>query len=207
MSHAAPCVGPLPATRRISPIPVALPRAGRPLRSTDARLAGGMIQTIAASLQLVRMGIRNGPSAAAPWLRVTPDGEAGAAVSNPCMQRNSMKRRIDTATTTIVGGAVFLVPLVVVIFFGSKLLSFMEGLLEPIEARTGDLAFGGVALTTILALLLILIACYIFGLLGRTRQGRGVLQWAQKGIAVVVPSFGSGGSGFVLPRGAMGPLS
>lgn len=111
-------------------------------------------------------------------------------MSNPCMQRNSMKRRINTATTTIVGGAVFLVPLVVVIFFGSKLLSFMEGLLQPIEARTGDLAFGGVAFTTIVALLLILIACYLFGLLGRTKQGRGVLQWAQKGVAVVVPSFG-----------------
>src|SRR5687767_6159615 len=98
------------------------------------------------------------------------------------MRHASMKQRINTATTTIVGGAVFLVPLVVVIFFGSKLLSFMEGLLQPIEARTGDLAFGGVAFTTVLALLLILLACYLFGLLGRTKQGRGVLQWAQKGI-------------------------
>jgi uncharacterized membrane protein len=109
---------------------------------------------------------------------------------NRRMQRPGMKQRINTVTTTIIGGAVFLVPLVVVIFFGSKLLSFMEGLLQPIEARTGDLAFGGIAFTTVLALLLILLACYLFGLLGRTRQGRGVLQWAQKGVAMVLPSFG-----------------
>jgi uncharacterized membrane protein len=106
------------------------------------------------------------------------------------MQHASMKQLIDTATTTIVGGAVFVVPLVVVIFFGSKLLNFLEGLLQPIKARTGDLALGGVAFTTILALLLILIACYLFGLLGRTKYGHGVLQWAQKGVAVVLPSFG-----------------
>jgi uncharacterized membrane protein len=92
------------------------------------------------------------------------------------MQRSGMKRRINTVTTTIVGGAVFLVPLVVVIFFGSKLLGFMKGLLEPIEARTGDLALGGVAFTTILALLLILVLCYLFGLLGRTKHGHGVLK-------------------------------
>jgi uncharacterized membrane protein len=106
------------------------------------------------------------------------------------MQRSGMKRGINTVTTTIVGGAVFLVPLVVVVFFGSKLLGFMEGLLQPIEARTGDLALGGVAFTTILALLLILVACYLFGLLGRTKHGHGVLEWAQKGIAAVAPSFG-----------------
>jgi uncharacterized membrane protein len=106
------------------------------------------------------------------------------------MQHAGMKQLIDTATTITVGGAVFLAPMVIVVFFGSKLLGFLERLLAPIEARTGDLAFGGVALTTVLALLLILIACYLFGLLGRTRQGRGFLQWVQKGVAVVLPSFG-----------------
>lgn len=106
------------------------------------------------------------------------------------MQRNDMRRFLETAPTTIIGGAVFLVPLIVVVFFGSKLLGFMEGLLQPIEARTGELAFGGVAFTTILALLLILILCYLFGLWGHTKQGRSVLQWAQKGVALVIPSFG-----------------
>jgi uncharacterized membrane protein len=106
------------------------------------------------------------------------------------MQHGGIKRLIETAPATIVGGAVFLVPLVVVVFFGSKLLSVMEGLLQPIEARTGALAFGGVAFTTILALLLILIACYLFGLWGRTKGGRGVLQWAQNGVALVLPSIG-----------------
>lgn len=101
-----------------------------------------------------------------------------------------MKRFLEDAPTTIIGGVVFLVPLVVVIYFGSKLLSFLEGLLQPIEARTGELAFGGVAFTTILAILLMLILCYLFGLWGSTRQGHGVLQWAQKGLATVVPSFG-----------------
>jgi len=106
------------------------------------------------------------------------------------MRNNDMKQWLEAAPTTIIGGAVFLVPLVVVIFFGSKLLGFMEGLLQPIEARTGELAFGGVAFTTILALLLMLGVCYVLGLWGRTKHGRGVLQWAQRGIALVVPSLG-----------------
>ena len=104
--------------------------------------------------------------------------------------RPGLKSALETAQTTIIGGAVFLVPLVVVIFVGSKLLGFMEGLLQPIEARTGELAFGGVAFTTILAILLILILCYLCGLWGHTRQGHGILLWAQKGLARVVPSFG-----------------
>ena len=122
--------------------------------------------------------------------RETPDSVRRRGVSNRRMQRNGMKQFIETASTTILGGVVFLAPLVVVIFFGSKLLGFMEGLLQPIEARTGELAFGGVAFTTMLALLLILMLCYLFGLWGHTKQGRGVLQWVQKGVAVVVPSFG-----------------
>jgi uncharacterized membrane protein len=102
----------------------------------------------------------------------------------------SKKHLLKTVPTTIIGGAVYLVPLVVITFFGSKLLSFLEGLLRPIEARTGDLALGGVAFTTIVALLLILLMCYLVGLWGHTRQGRSVLQWAQKGVALVIPSFG-----------------
>ena len=104
--------------------------------------------------------------------------------------RNSTKHFLEAAQTTIIGGAVFLVPLVIIIFFGSKLLGFLETLLAPIQARTGHLAFGGVALSTVLAILIILLACYLAGLWGRTRQGHGVLLWAQKGIALVAPSFG-----------------
>jgi uncharacterized membrane protein len=104
--------------------------------------------------------------------------------------RQGMKSFLETAQTTIIGGAIFLAPLVVVIFFGSKLLGFVEGLLQPIEARTGDLRVGGVAFTTLLALLLILLLCYVVGLWARTQQGRSLLQWAQNGVAMVVPSIG-----------------
>ncbi len=106
------------------------------------------------------------------------------------MHRHEIKQFLETAPVTILGGAAFLVPVVVVIFFGSKLLGFLEGLLQPIKARTGELALGGIAFTTILALLLIVLLCYMFGLWGRTKQGRGVLHWAQKGVALVLPSFG-----------------
>jgi uncharacterized membrane protein len=98
------------------------------------------------------------------------------------------QRLLETAQTTIVGGAIFLIPLVVVIFFGSKLLGFMEGLLEPIVGA--DLKVGGVAFTTVLALLVIALLCYCVGLWARTAQGHGLLQWAQRGIAMVIPSFG-----------------
>ncbi|HEX5006661.1 MAG TPA: hypothetical protein VFV70_06080 [Hyphomonadaceae bacterium] len=104
--------------------------------------------------------------------------------------RKSTKPLLEAAWTTIIGGAVFLVPLVVIVFFGSKLLGFLEGLLKPIEARTGELALGGVAFTTVLAIIIILLACYLVGLWGRTRHGHSVMQWAQKSIALVVPSFG-----------------
>ena len=104
--------------------------------------------------------------------------------------RKGTKHFLEAAQTTVIGGAVFLVPLVVIVFFGSKLLGFLEGLLAPIEARTGELALGGVAFTTVLAILIILTACYLVGLWGRTRQGHGLMLWAQKGIALVAPSFG-----------------
>jgi uncharacterized membrane protein len=101
-----------------------------------------------------------------------------------------MKGVLETARTTIIGGAIFLAPIVVVVFLGSKVLGFVEGLLQPIEARTGDMAIGGVAFTTLLAIVLILFVCYLFGLLAQTRHGRGALQWAQNGLARVLPSFG-----------------
>ena len=101
----------------------------------------------------------------------------GTALSNGAME-SAMKDALEPVRTTVIGGAIFLVPIVIVVFFGSKLLGFVEGLLQPLEARIGELAVGGVAVTTLLAIVLIVLLCYGFGLLAQTRQGRGVLQWA-----------------------------
>ena len=113
----------------------------------------------------------------------------GTALSNGAME-SAMKDALEPVRTTVIGGAIFLVPIVIVVFFGSKLLGFVEGLLQPLEARIGELAVGGVAVTTLLAIVLIVLLCYGFGLLAQTRRGRGVLQWAQNGLALVIPSFG-----------------
>ena len=70
--------------------------------------------------------------------------------------------------TTILGGAVFLVPIVIVIVVLSKAYGIMMQVAEPMSDLIPIDAIGGIALANVVALLAIVLACFLFGLMAKS---------------------------------------
>jgi uncharacterized membrane protein len=75
-------------------------------------------------------------------------------------------------TTTLIGGLVFLLPLIVALAVLGQGLALMAGVAKPLAALFPAQQVGGVALVSLVALLLMLLLCYGAGLLARAALGR-----------------------------------
>ena len=80
---------------------------------------------------------------------------------------------MKTIKTMIVGGLIFLVPFAVALLVFGKVYSVALRLAEPLDGMIPIEAIGGVALANILAVAIILLACFLAGI------GRGIRK--QKG--------------------------
>lgn len=83
-----------------------------------------------------------------------------------------MTLSLKPMTTTLIGGAVFLLPLIVVLTVLGQGMALMAGLAQPVAAMFPNRQVGGVALVSLVALLLLLLLCYGAGLLARAALGR-----------------------------------
>jgi uncharacterized membrane protein len=88
------------------------------------------------------------------------------------IQGKAMTLSIKPMTTTLVGGVVFLLPLIVVLAVLGQGLALMAGIAQPVAAMFPNRQVGGVALASLVALLLLLLLCYGAGLLARAALGR-----------------------------------
>ena len=82
-----------------------------------------------------------------------------------------MTLSLKPMTTTLIGGVVFLLPLIVVLAVLGQGLALMAGVAKPLAAMFPNQQVGGVALVSLVALLL-LVLCYGAGLLARAALGR-----------------------------------
>ena len=85
-----------------------------------------------------------------------------------------MRTIVGFVKSTTLGGLLFVLPVVLLILVAGHAVRLAKEALAPVEARLPDLAFGGMASLTILALIVLLTICFIAGLLGRTRGGRAL---------------------------------
>ena len=91
--------------------------------------------------------------------------------------------------TTVLGGAVFLVPLTIVAYLGVKAFAAVKGLLEPLLRQFPDLRVAGVAVGTLITLAALLALCFVFGLLARTVAARGLKRWVEDGLLSRIPGY------------------
>lgn len=96
-----------------------------------------------------------------------------------------MKGLKDFVTTTIFGGLVFLVPVVLIMLVLRHALKFADKFAQPIAAlfpeRTGVAA--------LIAVVLLVLVAFIAGLIGRTSAGRRVTQWFEESILGGLPQY------------------
>lgn len=91
--------------------------------------------------------------------------------------------------TTILGGLVFLVPVVVIIIVVLKAASVMMAVAEPMAALVPFDSIGGIALANILAAVIVLLICFVAGLVARTRRAKALANAAETAVLQKLPGY------------------
>src|SRR5437764_9047692 len=98
-----------------------------------------------------------------------------------------MAGKLNAVRTTLAGGILFLLPLILVVFLLSKALKVAERLSQPVVNAIGLPSFGGVAIGTIIAVIAMVLVSLIAGLLARTRLGHAAYSVLENSILGVLP--------------------
>ena len=100
-----------------------------------------------------------------------------------------MRALLRLLTTTLVGGILFLVPIVLTIFIATSAVKIAGKILAPIAHMLPAEGMFGLALTDVAAALLLIVACFIAGLIARTQIAHYVNRRLEGAVLRRVPAF------------------
>ena len=100
-----------------------------------------------------------------------------------------MKPGVEFVKTTLVGGLLFLIPLVLVVLLVQKALHLAGSGLAPIAHLLPAQSVVGIAVAEVVAVCSLLFVCFIAGLAIRTRAGARLNAQLEKVILQRVPGF------------------
>jgi len=92
--------------------------------------------------------------------------------------------------TTLVGGLVFLVPLVLLALLGGKAMGLLRRLSQPLAGHLPVDAIAGVLLADALTILVLLLACFLAGLLAHLSFAHRFVKRAEAGVLWRIPGYG-----------------
>ncbi|MEC5386641.1 DUF502 domain-containing protein [Uliginosibacterium sp. H3] len=91
--------------------------------------------------------------------------------------------------TTIIGGLLFLVPVVLLIVIFEKALNIAKHVVGPLVTHFPDKPVLGVAIATLIAAALLLVVSFIAGLIGQTKAGQDFVGWIEKVLLSKMPGY------------------
>ena len=100
-----------------------------------------------------------------------------------------MKSSLKPLTTTLIGGVVFLLPLVVVLVVLGQGLALAAHAVQPVVALLPFQNVGGIAMVSIAALLLLLLICFGAGLIARAAAGRAFAERFEDRLQTLYPRY------------------
>jgi uncharacterized membrane protein len=104
--------------------------------------------------------------------------------------RSRFRRAYSFVKTTLVGGLVFVAPLAVFVWLGSKAVQLLKRLAQPLEALLPlDRALGVLAADALIIALLIFV-CFLGGLLARKSAALRLVKKAETGVLWRIPGYG-----------------
>ena len=92
-------------------------------------------------------------------------------------------------STTLIGGLVFLLPLVLIITLLTQAVRFVGRLVTPIAERLPVASVAGLAVAEVLAGILLLLVCFAVGLFARTAPGRAVGEKIEAVVLRKIPGY------------------
>lgn len=100
-----------------------------------------------------------------------------------------MSNKTSAIKTTILGGVVFLVPIIVFFVIVEKAFHICHKMIEPIIDHLPDYVVAGVAFHTIVAILVIIIFCFLAGLFGQTAKGKKLISKLENAVLGKLPGY------------------
>jgi uncharacterized membrane protein len=91
--------------------------------------------------------------------------------------------------STVVGGLTFLVPLVLLVLVLKHAMQFAAQVAVPIAKLLPISHVGGVAVATLIAVIVLLIVAFLAGLVARTALGRRMTGWFEDSILGGIPQY------------------
>jgi uncharacterized membrane protein len=110
--------------------------------------------------------------------------------AHPAGKHRALVRAIGFVKTTLLGGAVFLVPLIVVAVLAARAGSYVRRLGRPLDALLPVHRVYGVLLADVLSILFLVILCFFAGLLTRVSLANRFLRKAEAGVLWSIPGYG-----------------
>lgn len=99
------------------------------------------------------------------------------------------KFKVRFLASTILGGVLFLLPLTILIVVLVKAAQVMMIVAEPMAALFPIDSVGGVALANLIALLVVILLCFISGLIARHAMASKVVKGLESKVLVNVPGY------------------
>ena len=100
-----------------------------------------------------------------------------------------MREWIRFVRTSVAGGFFVLLPLVIVVLLFGELFDMIDGLLIPMAEHLPVHEVGGVEVAFLLGVLLIVLLCFVSGLLLSTRLGSRINEAVERAILDRVPGY------------------
>ncbi len=91
--------------------------------------------------------------------------------------------------TTIVGGLLFLVPVVLLLMILGQAMGLVGKFAAPIAARFPVHEIAGVAFASVVAALVLLLIAFLAGLVARTDTGRAAVRWFEESLLGGLPQY------------------
>lgn len=100
-----------------------------------------------------------------------------------------MPRLLEYVRVTVIGGLLFLLPLLIIYFVTDKAIDILTPITQPVMHRLGLDTIVGFPGRTIIGLAGLAGVAFVVGMFARTPPGQALLRWIEHGIAVALPQF------------------
>ena len=98
-------------------------------------------------------------------------------------------RLVTYFKSTIIGGILFLIPLVVLIFILSKIYNFFHPYSVFLAEKLPFTKIGGVSITPVFSLIFLVLVFFFAGIILRTKSMQKLTHWIEEKILVYIPGY------------------
>lgn len=92
--------------------------------------------------------------------------------------------------TTVIGGVIFLVPLFIMVVLVAKGASLLQQVAQPLASHLPVHTLSGVILADIVVVVLLVLTCFVAGLIARVTAANRFIKKAEAGVLWRIPGYG-----------------